>query len=323
MTPPRVNAREVARAGEGTAIPGVAPEAAPMLDLVRNPVGDTRLGILLLCAAVVTFTLMDATAKHLTERYHPGLVVWGRFAGNMLVVGVLFGRRFRRTLRSVAPRIQIGRALTQLVSVGLFFTALNYIGLAEATAIMDVNPVIITLMAALFLGEQIGPRRAAGIAVALCGAMIVIRPGAGVLHPAAILPLIGAFSYAAGAILTRMARGDSTATSVLWSALIGSVATTAALPFFWQPIALGDLWAFGLLGLFGTVAQALIIRAFAVAEASAIAPFGYTGLIWSGVWGWLFWGSIPDRWTVLGAVLIVGAGLYVWAREARVARAAG
>ena len=322
MTPPRGSTREVVRAGEGTAIPGVAPEAAPVLDLIRNPAGDTRLGILLLCGAVVTFTLMDATAKHLTARYDPGLIVWARFAGNMLVVGVLFGHRFRRTLRSVAPRIQIARALTQLCSVVLFFTSLNYIGLAEATAIMDVNPVIITLMAALFLGESIGLRRAAGIAVALCGAMIVIRPGAGVLHPAAILPLVGAFSYAAGAILTRMARGDSTATSVLWSALIGTVVTTAALPFFWQPIALGDIWAFCLLGLFGTIAQALIIRAFAVAEASAIAPFGYTGLIWAGFWGWLFWGAIPDHWTIFGAVLIVCAGLYVWAREAQVARAA-
>lgn len=311
----------VARAGEGTAIPGAAPDAAPVLDLVRNPEGNTRLGILLVCAAVLTFTLMDATAKHLTERYHPGLIVWARFVGNMVIVGLLFGRRFRSTLRSVAPRIQIGRAITQLMSVGLFFTSLSYIGLAEATAIMDVNPVLITLMAALFLGERIGPRRAGGIAVALIGALIVIRPGAGVLHPAAVLPLIGAFSYAAGAILTRMARADSTATSVLWSALVGTVVTTLALPLFWQPIAPGDLWAFALLGLFGTIAQTLIIRAFAVAEASAIAPFGYTGLIWAGLWGWLFWGAIPDGWTVLGALLIVAAGLYVWAREAQVARA--
>lgn len=320
---PKDGSTAAVRAGEGTAIPGAAPEAAPVLDRVRNPAGNTSLGILLLCAAILTFTLMDATAKHLTERYDPGFIVWARFAGNMLVVGLLFGRRFRSTLRSAAPRVQVWRAITQLVSVGLFFTSLNYIGLAEATAIMDVNPVLITLMAALFLGERIGPRRAAGIAVALIGAMIVIRPGAGVLHPAAVLPLIGAFSYAAGAILTRLARQDSTATSVLWSATIGTIVTTAALPFFWQPVAPGDLWAFALLGLFGTAAQALIIRAFAVAEASAIAPFGYTGLIWAGLWGWLFWGSIPDVWTILGAAMIVAAGLYVWAREAQAARGDG
>ncbi|MFD2439657.1 EamA family transporter [Paracoccus kondratievae] len=89
------------------------------------------------------------------------------------------------------------------------------------------------------------------------------------------------------------------------------------MPFFWQPVAMGDLWAFLLLGCFGTAAQALLIRAFSLAEAAAIAPFGYTGLVWAGFWGWLFWGNLPDIWTVVGALIIVGAGLYVWMREAR------
>lgn len=288
---------------------------------LRQPANAQATGIALILAAILGFTLMDATAKHLTQTYHPAQVVWARFIGNLAIFAVLFRGTMPTVMRTRRPALQFARALMQLGSVALFFSSLQVIGLAEATAIMDVNPVLITLMAALFLGERIGPRRAAGIAVALAGAMIVIRPGAGVLHPAAVLPLVGAFSYAAGAILTRMARGDSTATSVLWSATIGTVVTTAALPFFWQPIALGDLWAFALLGLFGTAAQALIIRAFAVAEASAIAPFGYTGLIWAGLWGWLFWGMIPDVWTVTGAVLIVAAGLYVWAREAQAARA--
>ncbi|WP_241963422.1 DMT family transporter [Paracoccus suum] len=307
----------------GACVPGTAPGAAPVLDRVRNPAGGgTQMaGLLLLLGSVFVFTMMDATAKHLTQTYNPGLVVWARFAGNFLIVMAIFGPRLRSTLRSVRPWVQLFRGLTQLVSVVMFFTAITFIGLAEATAIMDVNPVLITLFAALFLGERIGPRRIAGIAVALVGAMIIIRPGSGVLHPAAILPMIGAVSYAAGAILTRMSRADSTRTSVLWSALIGTTATTLILPFVWEPIALGDLWAFALLGVFGTIAQTMIIRAFAMAEASAIAPFGYTGLIWAGVWGWLFWGTIPDAWTLIGAALIVGAGLYIWTREAQSARA--
>ena len=86
---------------------------------------------------------------------------------------------------------------------------------------------------------------------------------------------------------------------------------------FWQPIDPGHIWAFLLIGLLGAVSQALLIRAFALAEASAIAPFGYTGLIWAGFWGWLVWGAIPDLWTVIGALIIVLAGIYVWMREAR------
>ena len=124
-----------------------------------------------------------------------------------------------------------------------------------------------------------------------CGALIIIRPGAGVFHPAGVLPLIGAFTHAAGAILTRLTREDSTATSILWSALVGSILTSLVVPFFWQPIAMGHIWDLRAAWPAGAVSQALLIRAFALAEASAIAPFGYTGLIWAGFWGFLVWGA--------------------------------
>ncbi|WP_134679346.1 DMT family transporter [Paracoccus ravus] len=301
------------------------PDTAPqILAPAGSPARATQLqGILLLLASIFIFTLMDATAKHLAQNYHPVQIVWARFISNFLIVAVIFAPRLRSTMITKRPVVQLFRGLAQLASGALFFTSLQWIGLAEATAIMDINPVLITLGAALFLGESIGIRRVLGIGAALCGAMIIIRPGAGVFQPAAILPLIAAFTYAAGAVLTRIAREDSTATSILWSASVGTLITSCAVPFFWQPIASGDIWAFVLIGLLGTVAQALLIRAFALAEAAAIAPFGYTGLIWAGLWGWLFWGTLPDQWTVIGALIIVGAGLYVWMREARAMHKAG
>ena len=241
---------------------------------------------------------------------------------NMVIVLAVLAPRLRKVAPSSAPLLQIGRGLTQIGSIGLFFTSLQYIGLAEATAIMDINPVLITLGAALFLGERIGIRRIAGIVAALVGALIIIRPGAGVLHPAAALPLLAACSYAAGAIMTRLVRGDSTATSILWSTTVATLAASCVAPFVWQPISAHDLWAFAALGLLGTVAQALLIRAFSLAEAAAVAPFGYTGLIWAGLWGWLFFGAVPDALTFVGAGIVVAAGLYVWAREARLMRRA-
>lgn len=296
--------------------------AADDLPQILAPAGSSARstqmqGIGLLLLAIFLFALMDATAKHLAERYHPAQIVWARFSTNLAVVVLIFAPRLRSTLRSSKPGLQLARGLCQVASSALFFSSLQFIGLAEATAIMDINPVLITLGAAIFLGESIGIRRVLGIGAALCGAMIVIRPGAAIFDPAAVLPLVGAFTYAAGAILTRLIRNDSTATSVLWSALVGTVLSSLAVPFFWQPIQTGDLWAFLLIGLLGTVSQALLIRAFALAEAAAIAPFGYTGLIWAGLWGWLFWGTIPDRWTITGALIIVAAGMYVWLREAR------
>ena len=285
-----------------------------------RPAGTQTTGIMLLLAAILGFTMMDATAKHLTQTYHPGQVVWARFVGNLLIFALIFRAAMFPLLRTRRPGLQFARALMQLGSVGLFFSSLQVIGLAEATAIMDLNPVLITLGAALFLGERIGPRRLAGIGAALIGALIIIRPGMGVFQPAALLPLAGAFTYAAGALLTRMARADSVATSVMWSAVVGSALTSLVAPFVWQPIAPSDLWAFALLGVFGTLSQYLLVRAFATAEAGVLAPFGYTGLIWAGLWGWLLFGQLPDLWTVAGAALIVAAGLYVWSREASAAR---
>lgn len=295
-------------------VPGAGPGAI---------IAGQSAGIGLLLAAIIGFTLMDATAKHLTQIYPAGQVIWARFLGNLLIFMVMFRGRLPSLMRTRQPGLQFARSVMQIGSVGLFFSALSYIGLAEATAIMDLNPVLITLGAALFLGEKIGPRRIAGIIAALIGAMIIIRPGLGVFQPAALLPLAGAFTFAAGALLTRMVRGDSVVTSVLWSAVVGTALTSLVLPFVWQPIALSDLWAFALLAGFGTISQYLLVRAFSTAEAGALAPFGYTGLIWAGLWGWLFFGQLPDLWTVIGALLIVLAGLYVWSREARIARRGG
>lgn len=291
-----------------------SPKADPVAAGKRA--GQTT-GIILLLTAILLFTLMDATAKYLSAHYETLQIVWSRFTVNLLIVLVLFAPRLRQVIATKQPGVQAMRGLTQLASSILFFSSLAYIGLAEATAIMDINPVLITLGAALFLGESIGIRRILGILAALLGALIIIRPGAGVFHPAAILPLLGAFSYAGGALLTRVARADSTATSVLWSALVGTVLTSFALPFVWSPIQPEHIWAFITIGILGTLAQSLLIRAFSVSEAGAIAPFGYTGLIWAGIWGWLFWGALPDKWTVLGAIIIVLAGIYVWTREAR------
>ena len=287
---------------------------------MRRPANAQTAGIALILAAILGFTMMDATAKHLTQTYHPAQVVWARFVGNLVIFALIFRGAMFPLMRTRRPGLQFSRALMQLGSVGLFFTSLQFIGLAEATAIMDLNPVLITLGAALFLGEAIGPRRLAGIAVALIGALIIIRPGMGVFQPAALLPLVGAFTYATGALLTRMARADSVATSVMWSAVVGSVLTSLVVPFVWQPVAMADLWAFALLGVFGTLSQYLLVRAFATAEAGVLAPFGYTGLIWAGLWGWLLFGQLPDAWTVAGATIIVAAGLYVWSREAHAAR---
>lgn len=278
---------------------------------------QNSLGIIALLVSVTAFSLMDAVAKLLVETYPPLLVAWARLFGNFVILLIILRGRTFRLLRSRNPLLQIGRAVAQVSSLILFFYGLRWIGLAEATAIGATGPAILTMLAALILRERLGPRRILGVAVALAGAMIIIRPGAGVFQPAALLPLAAAATYAFGAIFTRMARADSIWTSLLWSVGITSVLFSFALPLFWVPIAPRHILLFMALGVLGTIGQGLLIRAFSLAEASAIAPFEYSVLLWAGLWGWLIFSTLPDGWTVTGAVLIVMAGLYIWWRESQ------
>jgi drug/metabolite transporter (DMT)-like permease len=286
------------------------------------PISQVTRGVALMILAIFFFTAMDATAKGLIERYPAPQVIWVRFVGQLLLVLVILRHHLGPVLRTRFPVLHFWRSASQFGATTFFFLSLPHIGLAEATAIADINPVLITLGAALFLGERLGPRRIAGVVVALIGALIVIRPGAGVFSWAAILPLFCALSYATSALLTRkIGAQESVWASMVYAALFGTIVAGAALPFVWQPIAAGDIWLFVLIGCLGTVAQLCIIRSFSITEAGIVAPFAYLGIVFATFWGAVLYDQWPDRWTVIGALVIVAAGLYVWHRETRAARA--
>ena len=268
--------------------------------------------------AILFFTLMDATAKGLVAKYPVPQVIWLRFAGQVVVVAVLLRFHLLAALRTEHPWLHLVRSTTQLATAGCFFWSLSYIGLAEATALADINPVLITLGAAIFLGEPLGLRRLGGVVAALCGALIILRPGSDVFTPAALLPLCSAILYTINALLTRrLGQHESAWTPMLHAALFGTIVLGMAQPFIWEPIAAAD-WPFvALIGGLGSLGQLCLIRAFSMAEAGVVAPFAYAGILFATLWSVLFFGQWPDLQTLLGALVIVGAGLYVWAHETR------
>ncbi len=282
----------------------------------------TSKGILFLAFAIFCFTAMDALAKHLVSIFPTIEVVWARNVGQLGFVLVYLGPRLKQAVKTRLPGWHFLRSLTQLGATAFFFVSLNTIGLAEATALADINPILITLGATLFLGEKMSAARITGVIVAAVGAVIVIRPGLGVFSAAAVLPLLCAVFYAANMLLTRhVGSQESPWASMFYAAAFGSVVTSVLLPFSWQAIPLADLPLFAVLGGLGAIAQLFTIRAYSMAEAAALAPFGYLDMVFAVIWSIAAFASWPDHFTLLGALVIALAGLYVW-RQERMAPAA-
>ncbi len=283
----------------------------------------TRQGIFLMLVASFCFTLMDSVAKGLVQTYPAPLVFGARFIGMLLIVLVILRGSALSMAWTSYPAFHLLRAAMQFGATAFFFTSLSQIGLAEATAIADVAPVLITFGAALFLGERLGPGRIFGVVAAMFGALIIIRPGLEVFSPAALFPMAAAICYAGNVLLTRrLGPHESAWTPMILASAFCTIAGGIWASSVWVPIHADDFLAFAMLGCLGTLTQLFLIRAFTLAEASVIAPFAYVTILFAGVWGVLFHDEWPDGWTILGALVIVAAGLYVWHREGNAARSA-
>lgn len=283
-----------------------------------NSLSPNARAILMMIGAIFCLSVMDATAKRLSQEVGVVPILWARYAGQGIVVLIMVAPRLGRVVQTNFPFLQVSRAILLMIGTGCFFAGLTHIGLAEATAIMNTNPVLITLGAALFLREHLGPRRIFGVAAALVGALIILRPGFGALSVWAILPFIAASCYSGFSLITRyVGQSDDPLTSLFYPAAIGAVCFSCAVPFFWEtPSPTGAGLMFLLAGV-GTASQLLIIRALTLGEAAMLAPFAYAGLIFATFWGVFIFGEFPDMWTIIGALVITASGIYVWHRETR------
>ena len=264
---------------------------------------------------VFCMTSMDVMAKILGHSIPVAQIVWLRFVSQALLVGggLIIARRALFT--SAHIKLHMLRGLATTFSSYMFFLGIIYLPLADATALIHLGPVMVTLGAVFVLGETIGRRRIVAIAVAFLGAMLIIRPGSSVMSPASAFPMLGAVGFTFYALATRFVRSDGPWTALFLQGVFGTMFSSLLVPFFWQPIALADAPAVAALVGFGILGHLLMIRAFAAAPAGDIAPYGYAGLLFAVTFGLLLFGETPDGITLLGAVVIVTAGIYVWYRE--------
>ena len=272
--------------------------------------------ILLMIGAIFCFASMDATAKYLMKEIGPAQTIWARYTVQAILVTVLILPKINIYGKTKYPKLQFLRSVALMMATTLFFFAFSKLGLAEASAIFNISPVLITLGAFLFLREQIGPRRVIGIFVSLLGALIIIRPGSGVFTIYALLPLGAAIFYSTYSLVTRFVGADESPwTSLFYSAIFGAICYSIYIVFHWNPMSSNALLLTIIIGLFGTAGHICLIRALTLGEASLVAPFIYTNLLFTTIWGLLLFGNFPDFWTIGGALIIVAAGIYVWARD--------
>lgn len=278
------------------------------------------IGILFMLAASSLFPVMNGLVQVLSPRYGTEQIVWARAVSHMAFVLALFGPRFGPSLlRTRQPKWQILRSLSQLVSTGLFFTGVKYLPLAKAASISFTAPFIVALLAWPILGERMTRTRFVAVAVAFVGVLIVIRPGSDVFQWASLLMLGSATCYALYQTMTRLVAGhDPPETSAVYAAMVGSIVMSLAMLFLWRPIASwSDAALLFSLGMIGGTAHYFVARAMVHAQASIIAPFGYWQLIGSVVVGYFISGYLPDRFTWLGAAVIVCAGCFIAWTETR------
>jgi drug/metabolite transporter (DMT)-like permease len=281
---------------------------------------DTLRGILLMCAGVSLFPLMNAMMKLLTQRYPVFEIVWARFTGHLVVMLIVFWPRYgRRLLATRRPLVQLARSALMLASNSVFVLAIGKVPLATASAIGFTSPLIVTALSVPLLHEQVGWRRWSAVTVGFCGALLIIRPGTGFHDPAVLLLLASAGAYALYQIATRwVVAYDGPATGIIFAALLGSLGTSLLLPFiFMLPKSLADLAMLLALGCLGGLGHFLVIKAFQAAPAAVIAPLGYVELIGTATLGYLIFANFPDALTWAGALTIIASGLYIAMRERR------
>jgi drug/metabolite transporter (DMT)-like permease len=264
------------------------------------------------------FTCLDAFAKY-SSGYVPAIeVAWVRFLGHALI-GILALRPWRNfaAYRSRRPFLQLLRSLLLGASTVLNFLALHELQLAETTTIMFASAFVVAGLAGPALGEWIGPRRWAAIAVGFIGVIIVMRPGPSGIQPAIFYSIGAMFCGSGYNLLTRvLAPTDSAASMLLFPAVAASILVAPiALPIAVLPPTPFVAFTLAMTGVCGAVGHWCLIHGHRITPAAILAPFVYTQLLWMVAIGYLAFNDLPHDATLLGAAVIVGSGLYILYRE--------
>ncbi|WPY93496.1 DMT family transporter [Limimaricola variabilis] len=282
---------------------------------------DNRLGILLMTITTFVFAMQDGISRYLAENYNVFMVVMIRywfFAAFVIAIARHQKGSVRAAARTSQPLLQAFRGLLLAGEICVMVIGFVYLGLVESHAIFAVYPLLIAALSGPVLGESVGWRRWVAIGIGFAGVLVILRPGFGVFSPAALFPMIAAMMFALYGLLTRyVARRDAAATSFFWTGVSGAVLMTVIGLPNWQPLMGWDWAVMALLCVTGAGGHFLLIKTYEVAEAGAVQPFAYLQLPFAASLGLVAFGETLAPNVALGALIVVGAGVFTLVRTHR------
>lgn len=278
------------------------------------PIAQPVRGVLLMVAACTSFALLDTVAKTLSANYPTPMIVWARYFFHVLVMlAVMWPRMRGRLFATRRPRLQLVRGVCLGASSLCFFGAISHLPLAEATSIVQIAPILVTVAAVAWLGEKAPAGSAWSLALSFAGVMLIVRPGGALFGWAALLPLGTATFMTVYHLITRRLTGiDDGVATLFLGGVVSTVMMSAIVPFHWSaPTNLTDLALFVATGVIGASGHLLLVRSYEHASASTLAPYGYAHVVAALFFGWLVFGNFPDPLALGGMALIVGTGIWM------------
>lgn len=270
-------------------------------------------------AAGAVFSCHDTLTKYLSDHYPVGEIVFFRqLAGTFILCAYVYATKGLGTLKPVNVKGQLGRSITFVGSTLLIALSVIVLPLPIALSIVFSSPLLVAALSSVTLGEHVGPRRWAAIIAGFFGVLIIIRPGDASFTWLLLIPVAAAAFSAMRDISTRLLhRTDNTFAILFWSNIAILLVTLGSIPFGWNSVAPEHMSLLVLAGALNLLAHFLTITALRLGDAALVTPFRYTALVWASLLAYAIWGYIPDQYTVIGALVIVAAGIYLVIRESQ------
>ena len=273
-------------------------------------------GIAFMILTIFLFSIMNALAKDFTTHYSIIQIVWARYLSQTILTTLIFLPNIRNTVKTQNIKLHLFRSLLLFGATISMFSGFKYLSLISTITIFQIGPLIIVIFSVIFLKENVGYRRWLSVIIGFSGTLFILKPGTTMFAIAGFFPILAAICYAGYAVSTRsLGTDEDPKTNFFYTSLVGTMISSIILIPFFEPILLKDLALFSILGVIGGLGHFSFVIALRKSEASLLAPFAYFDLIFATILGIIFFSEYPDTYVIIGAFIIVSAGIYTWYRE--------